>query len=143
MGVVLRIDPKMADLLNAFSAENLTKYLTAVGDLELSQTRSRFNQQVDPSGNPWLITKRKIKDPSAKILRKSSVLFNSLASQVVGNSVYIGTNLSYASVHQNGEFVKTKFTTFQMPQRQFIGTNDKTIRNIENAFQATMRSILK
>lgn len=135
MGVKLRIDPKFKNLVNAFSAEHLNQYLTAVGDLELSKTRQRFRNQVDPDFNPWKITIRKILDPSAKILRKSGNLFNSTARQVAGKSVYIGTNLSYAVFHQDG--------TDKIPQRRIFGINNQTQKSIEQAFNTIMGKILK
>lgn len=158
MGVKLKIDPEMKDLFNVFSPENLNQYLTAVGDLELSKTKQRFVKQVDPDGNPWKTTVRKILNPSAKILRKSGVLFNSIQRKVHGNSVFIGTNLSYAEVHQNGAVIKAKNKKFlkfsieggtffkkqvTIPQRRFVGINEETQRSVEQAFNTIMGRILK
>lgn len=158
MGVSLRIDPKFKDLINAFSAENLRRYLTAVGDLELSKTRQRFVKEIDPDGNPWQSTVRKALDPSAKILRRTGVLFNSIQRQVSGNSVFIGTNLSYARTHQEGATIRPRNANFlafrignqffrkkqvTIPQRRFIGINSGTQKSVEDAFQSTMRNILK
>ena len=158
MGVKLRIDPEMSNLFKAFSVENMNRYLTAVGDLELSKTRQRFVKQVDPENNPWKTTVRKILNPSAKILRKSGILFNSIQRKVEGNSVFIGTNLSYAETHQNGAIIKAKNKKFlkfsieggtffkkqvTIPQRRFIGTNDQTQKSIETAFNTIMGKILK
>lgn len=158
MGVKLKIDSDMTELFQAFSQKNMREYLTAIGDLELSQTRQRFVKQVDPDGNAWKVTVRKIINPSAKILRKSGGLFNSIQRKVHGNSVFIGTNLSYAEVHQNGAVIKAKNKKFlkfsieggtffkkqvTIPQRRFVGINNQTQKNIEQAFNATMRKILK
>lgn len=158
MGVSLKIDPKFKDLINAFSAENLRNYLTSVGDLELSKTRQRFVKQVDPDNNPWQTTVRKIFDPSAKILRRTGALFNSIQRQVSGKSVYVGTNLSYAKTHQEGAVIRPRTANFlafrvgnnfyrkkevTIPQRRFIGINSETQKSVEDAFQSTMRKILK
>lgn len=158
MGVKFKIDPEMSELFKAFSPENLHQYLTAVGDLELSKTKQRFVKQVDPDGNPWKTTVRKILNPSAQILRKSGVLFNSLQRKVDGNSVFIGTNLKYAEVHQNGAVIKAKNKNFlkftiegrtffkkevTIPQRRFIGINDETQKSVEQAFNTIMGRILK
>lgn len=158
MGVVLEIDDKLKDLFEAFSDQNKIKYLTAIGDLELSKTKTRFVQQVDPDNNPWRSTVRKALDPSAKILRKTGNLFNSLARKVEGDSVFIGTNLNYATTHQNGAVIKPKTKNFlafsiggnffrkkqvTIPQRRLVGVNDETAKSIEQAFQSTMRNILR
>lgn len=158
MGVKLKIDSDMTELFQAFSQKNMREYLTAIGDLELSQTRQRFVKQVDPDGNAWKVTVRKIINPSAKILRKSGGLFNSIQRKVQGKSVFIGTNLSYAETHQEGAVIKTKNKKFlkfsieggtffkkqvTIPQRRFIGINNQTQKSIEQAFNATMRKILK
>lgn len=158
MGVKLKIDSDMTELFRAFSQKNMREYLTAIGDLELSQTRQRFVKQVDPDGNAWKVTVRKIINPSAKILRKSGVLFNSIQRKVHGKSVFIGTNLSYAETHQEGAVIKAKNKKFlkfsieggtffkkqvTIPQRRFIGINNQTQKSIEQAFNATMRKILK
>lgn len=148
----------MTELFQAFSQKNMREYLTAIGDLELSQTRQRFVKQVDPDGNAWKVTVRKIINPSAKILRKSGSLFNSIQRKVQGKSVFIGTNLSYAKTHQEGAVIKAKNKKFlkfsieggtffkkqvTIPQRRFIGINNQTQKSIEQAFNATMRKILK
>lgn len=158
MGVKFKIDPEMKKLFSAFSPEGLKRYLTAVGDLELSETKKRFEKQVDPEFNPWKSTVRQAFDPSAKILRKSGILFNSITKKVEGDSVFIGTNLSYASTHQFGAVIKAKnkkflkFTiggnTFSkkqvtIPQRRFIGLNTQTGKSIEQAFATVMQRILK
>lgn len=158
MGVKIKIDPEMTKLFQAFSPQNMNEYLTAVGDLELSKTRQRFVKQVDPDGNPWKRTVRQILNPSAKILRKSGVMFNSIQRKVEGTSVFIGTNLSYAETHQEGATIKAKrkkFLRFQIeggtffkkqvtiPQRRFIGINDQTQKSVEQAFNTIMGKILK
>lgn len=158
MGVKYKIDPKLTDLFDAFSVENVRQYLTAVGDLELSKTKQRFVKEIDPDGNQWATTVRKKINPSAKILRKTGGLFNSLQRQVQGNSVFIGTNLSYAETHQEGAVIKAKQKKFlkfgieggtffkkqvTIPQRRFIGINSETEKSVEQAFNTIMRKILK
>jgi phage virion morphogenesis protein len=117
------------------------KLLNEIADLELSQTRQRFIQQIDPSGTKWKQTLRQKKNPSAKILRKSGVLFNSLAKKIIGNSAFIGTNVSYALIHQTGGSFKVGNRNFKMPKRQFIGTNDQTILNIDRAIRNLINRI--
>lgn len=158
MGVKLKIDPEMTDLFKSFSQENMHRYLTAVGDLELSKTRRRFVDGVDPDFEPWKQTVRQKINPSAKILRKSGMLLNSLERKVEGNSVFIGTDRSYAKTHQYGAVIKAKNKKFlkftieggtffkkqvTIPQRRFIGINDQTAVSIEQAFNTIMRKILK
>ncbi len=157
MGVSIKIDSRFTELFDAFSSSNKVKFLTALGDLELSKTKKRFIDQVDPENRPWVPTVRKALDPSARILRKSSNLFNSITRQVQGNSVFIGTNVQYAETHQNGatirpvtsDFLRFKIGTrwfskkeVVIPQRRFIGINDETGKSIEEAFQTIMRKIL-
>lgn len=117
------------------------KLLNEIADLELSATRQRFIQQIDPSGNKWKATFRQKRNPSAKILRKSGILFNSIAKKVIGNSAFIGTNVSYALIHQTGGTFTVQGRKVKMPQRQFIGTNDQTILNIDRAIRNLINRI--
>lgn len=158
MGVNIKIDSKFVELFKAFNNEGKKKYLTALGDLELSKTKRRFANQVDPEGNAWKSTVRKALDPSAKILRKTGNLFNSITRIVEGDSVFVGTNIRYAETHQDGAVIKPKVKKFlqfkiagqfftkkqvTVPQRRFVGINDETSKSIETAFQTTLRNILK
>lgn len=111
------------------------KLLNNIADLELQETRLRFINQVNPSFTPWKQTQRQKKDPSAKILRRTSNLFNSITKKVVGDAAYIGTNVSYAAFHNEG----TKF----IPKRQFIGANQQTILNIDKAIKNMIEKDIK
>ncbi len=149
MGISISVNAK--NLQNFLKRAELSlgerqKFLTDIADLELSSTRARFIRQVDPQGKPWKKTLRQKRNSTAKILRRTGVLFNSLARKIVGDTAFIGTNISYAKIHQEGgrfsvpaqSRISSKGKPFtipsfvvNMPKRQIIGTNSQTILNID------------
>ena len=162
MALSIKVDAK--NLLAFFKRAELSlgekqKFLTDIGDLELSSTRQRFIKQIDPQGKAWKPTLRQKRNSTAKILRKSGVLFNSLARKVVDGSVFIGTNISYGKIHQTGGTftvpAQTRTSTqgkvfsipaykVTMPKRSFIGNNSQTLLNIDRVIKNLInKDILK
>lgn len=136
----IQVDSKelQAFLKRSEGLKDVTRLLNAIADLELSQTKQRFVKQIDPAGNPWKPTQRQKKNPSAKILRKTGNLFNSLTKKIIGQSAFIGTNVSYGLFHQTGD------SSRGLPKRQFVGTNAKTFKNIDLAIKTFInKGILK
>lgn len=78
--------------------------LDAVGRVVKSKVQLGFHNSTDPYGQPWAPLKTRAGAP----LRDKGHLMNSFDYRVEGNSVVIGTNLSYARVHQDGATIRPK-----------------------------------
>jgi phage gpG-like protein len=78
--------------------------LDAVGRVVKSKAQLGFHNGTDPYGRPWAPLKSRAGQP----LRDKGHLMNSFDYRVEGNSVVIGTNLSYARVHQDGATIRPK-----------------------------------
>lgn len=87
----------------------------------------KSNYHAVPKGWRWW------KRPD-KILRDTSVLFNSLSTRYTDTYTIVGTNVSYAKKHQEGIGVKP---------RPFLGINLKTVQNVNYVFSKYLRGILK
>ena len=103
----------MQDLnhLNAFlqnlstKASNLAPILYHTQDAMFQLSMDSFDKEADAFGNPWKPTKslKNQKFGKKKILQDTGVLKESITARNDGvNKVAIGSNLSYAPIHQFG-----------------------------------------
>lgn len=91
-------------------AHNLTPILYHTQDVIYQKSMDSFEKERDAFGNPWKLTKglrsKKLSSKSLrkkKILQDSGVLKESIISRNDGRAkVSIGSNLSYAPIHQFG-----------------------------------------
>lgn len=100
----------------AAALQNLQPMLDEIGGTIITQTQLRFQAGgPSPDGIPWkplsaatIRSRRKGKGDTSKIqpLRDIGTLMNSIGKgsnkRIDGNSVWIGTNVAYAPVHQFG-----------------------------------------
>ena len=75
--------------------------LTEVGEAMVSGTLQRFQDGVDPEGQPWEPSHRALAD-GGKTLVDSAALQNSIAALATASAVYVGSNLVYSRIHQEG-----------------------------------------
>lgn len=83
---------------------NPREALTAVGQVMEDKVRLGFQNSTDPYGRPW----KPLKSRTGKPLSDSGLLENSFSYKVEGNSVVVGTNRTYAPVHQYGATIRPK-----------------------------------
>ena len=101
----------------------------------------RFDDSVDPEGNPWPVSLRVMTSQGGgKTLVDKALLRNSITSNATEHDVEIGTNVIYAAIHQFGGTIRPKsakalafnipgigFVQTQavnIPARPFLGFND-------------------
>jgi len=103
--------------------------LNKLGVLEVSQTKLRFRRQLDPQGNAWrpLDSSTIRQKNSAVILKKTGRLSQSINHVVLGNRLFVGTNVKYGKFHQEGRG--------NNPIRQFLGVNERTRQNAETVIK--------
>jgi len=95
------------------AAINPKESLPVIGETIVDHVREGFDKEQDPYGSPWkplaastLAARRG--NGGARILRDTNRLYNSINSQVRGDGVAIGTNVTggkkveYGAAHQFG-----------------------------------------
>lgn len=154
MGVRTRGDfNQLAQALRKASQLDIKNKLgKPVGEAMVSSTRERFRTSKDPTGKPWkplsattvnLGFKKKdykksgglkkgVAEREAKrlILVQKSILKNSISAKPEGTQVAVGTNVTYARIHQlGGKAGRRKKVT--IPARPYLGVSDSDQREIE------------
>lgn len=84
--------------------EDPSPVLDALGRQVKTNVQLGFVAGTDPYGRPWAPLKLRSGQP----LRDKGHLMNSIDYQAEGNSVVIGTNMSYAPTHQFGATIEAK-----------------------------------
>ncbi|ANV98300.1 phage virion morphogenesis protein [Helicobacter enhydrae] len=103
-------------------AQDLTPILYHTQDALYQKTMDSFEKERDPFGNPWAPTKKK-KPLKQKILQDTGVLKASIiARNNRVDKVSIGSNLSYAPIHQFGGHAGKGGKAF-IPPRAYLPTH--------------------
>jgi phage virion morphogenesis protein len=122
--VAIRIDLDDALLKAALdSIETLMKDLSdpleSLGAVLLSSTLGRFERGVGPDGVQWRPSSRAI-DQGGQTLIDTGLLRSSMVYQTGPDSVRVGSNMVYASIHQEGGQAG-RGGKVQIPARPFLG----------------------
>lgn len=110
---IIGLDPIQRRLRAAAGAfSNLRPMLTEIGETVITQTQLRFVDSESPDGSKWaplsavtLARRRKGNGPNKdgpQPLLDNRRLFSSIDKRVDANSVFVGTNVIYARMHQFG-----------------------------------------
>jgi len=108
----------------SFNAQNMRPALRKIGGMLERTTENAFNRQ----GPGWKPLKAATKTQKQKagfsggILTRRGDLAGSVTSQIEGNTVFIGSNLEYAGVHQFG------FPAKKIPKRPFLIVSEAELR---------------
>lgn len=101
--------PGIAKAVRTMRADGLRLMLSDIGEYLLRATRDRAARQVAPDGSPWAPLSpsyKKYKDrkrPGVPMLKFDfHMLGDQLAHQVVGDTLFVGTNAPYGAIHQFG-----------------------------------------
>ncbi|WP_297814063.1 phage virion morphogenesis protein [uncultured Helicobacter sp.] len=84
--------------------ENKTPLLRRIANTLQNITEESFDKQASPFGEKWKPNSPKTlqKKRGNKILIQSGLLSQSFTQKVTGSSAQVGTNKSYAAIHQFG-----------------------------------------
>lgn len=93
--------------------------LRDAGEIMISGTARRFEQGVDPEGRPWEISERAMAQGGQTLL-DSGRLRSSIDAAEDGQTVYVGSNLAYARIHQLGGEAGRGHKT-KLPARAYLG----------------------
>ena len=114
---------RMLDRLSRLDTQRL---LTQVGGELEAQTRERLSEtKTAPDGKPWKPWSRRYAaraKPNAKLLERTGKMIDSIAFEVGGDAVTVGSNMVYAATHQFGRG--------NIPARPFLGVSDENVEDI-------------
>jgi phage virion morphogenesis protein len=102
----------------------LTYAFTELGEYILTETDMRFDRGVDPTGKPWLVSKRAMKD-GGKTLVDHAILRQSVNYNATHDSVEVGVGNFpvYARIHQKGGRTG-KGHRVLLPARPYLGITE-------------------
>jgi phage virion morphogenesis protein len=141
----LRIVIDDAEIMDALSqlqraAQNPAKAMAEVAAALLQSTRRRFEAQTAPDGQKWQRLSprtaaqrvgRKRKRGFDNILRRSNRLYKSITALADSTSATVGTNVLYASIHQQGGKIdipareQTLYMANRLRGNRFVKANSK------------------
>lgn len=132
--------------------------LEGIGNILVTNTQRRFDKEESPKGEKWKKSQRAILQ-NGKTLTDKGQLKKSIASQIQGDTVIVGTNKEYARIHQFGGVIKPKkgkYLKFKnpdgtwslvkevtMPPRPFIGISDDDIDDAKHLIADFMKDSFK
>lgn len=122
----------LVTMIEDFKATNFAEAFDQIADVMAEKTRENFLNESSPSGRRWpelspATVARKGHDQilvDSTALRKSVVMRNAPGhvEQIGKDKIVYGTDVNYAVFHQEG--------TSRMPQREFLGVDDKNVDNM-------------
>ena len=86
---------------------NTQALMESVGDALVSCTMKRFDEKKDPKGKPWKPSRRAI-EKGGETLTNKGRLRDSIDYAATPDKVMVGSNLTYARIHQKGGTIKPK-----------------------------------
>jgi phage gpG-like protein len=140
---IIQIEVDGFDVLGAvvqkLGAFNETAAVDEASALLLNKIRTRFLSQVDPNGQPWIVSKAALIREKLGIgggtLYDTGNLFHSLQLYSISpNERAIGTDVPYAGYLNDG--------TVKMPAREFMGLSDVDVSLAESVVVKRIQELL-
>lgn len=154
IGMSVRDADRIGRALNALmeASGNLRQPFEEIGAALRSSTEQRFEDEVDPEGDPWeeltertqnqLVTRRRKRGPD-HILRRKGLLYQSLTYAATHADVAVGSNRIYAAIHQLGGTDDMDPGPAAVPARPFLGVSDEDEREIEEILMEHLQRALR
>jgi phage virion morphogenesis protein len=131
---ILRIQIRAEDLERrlgqiAQRASNMRPAYQAIGNYLVGETQDRIKRETSPDGTRFqplaaaTVRRKAAKGKIRKILQEEGNLVGTIAAQVHGAGVAIGSNLPYAAIHQyGGKAGRGRKVT--IPARPYLGVSE-------------------
>ena len=121
-----------------FDSAKMQKFSRLAGAEMVYQTEERYINQHGPDGQPWLPSRRAIKD-NGDTLRYSGRLLASITYVPLPDGVTWGTNVVYARMMHYGG-LKSVFPHLwgDIPARPYLGMNDDDRASVLNIINRIM-----
>ncbi|SNR22887.1 phage virion morphogenesis protein [Paracoccus sediminis] len=132
-GINISVTPDLsgARRLAELSAEDLETLVFAIGELMVTQTKTRIaDEKTDPDGAPWApwsdaYAATRSARHSLLVDVGNPGLLESIANHSTADAAIVGTNLVYGRVHQVGS------DDGAIPARPYLGLSGENRREIE------------
>lgn len=130
------LQPVLARLNAVGDPRRIGEGLAQIGGLIESQTRRRFDERTSPDGDPWAPWSKGYKKKTGKaqtLLVATGAFRDSMAWDLNGEELRVGSNLVYAALHQFGGTDDMAPGPAAVPARPVLGVSDENAREIEEA----------
>ena len=110
--------------------------LANIGGLVESQTRARFDERVSPEGDAWAAWSEGYAATRKKgqtLLVASGAFRDSIAWDLTGDALRVGSNMVFAALHQEGGTDDMDPGAAAVPARPYLGLSDENVTEIEDA----------
>ena len=137
---------------------NTQALMESVGDALVSCTMKRFDEKKDPKGKPWKPSRRAI-EKGGETLTNKGRLRDSIDYAATPDKVMVGSNLTYARIHQLGGVIvpkKAKKLVFKghdgttravdkvtIPARPYLGVSESDLDAVRAAMADFLAGIFK
>lgn len=133
MSGALRIDMRrllpFRQRLAMLSQMRLARLVDTLGSEVEAQTRRRLSEEkTDPEGRPWVKWSdayAAVRPERGGLLDRDGGLVDSIAYEVDGDAVTVGSNLVYALVHQEG-----REDDMGIPARPYLGISAENLDDL-------------
>ncbi len=133
----------------ATAGEDLSPVMKDIAGIFADASEQAFNTEVDPNtGQPWEpLTEahsnaRKERGYIGSILAMTGQLAASLQSDYGMDFAQVGSNLTYAAIHQHGGIADMRPSNAAIHARPFLGVSHEDREEIMAALEAHLNSML-
>ena len=158
-GAVVEYKKSCDNLAKFFSSSQIDEkaVLSNIGGVMVAQTRDRLETtKKSPSGKSWVAWSEKYKKTrhgNQGLLNNMGDLTQSIAFNVNGDTLYVGSDLSYAGTHNYGDNSRitrklknggrSRPFNRNIPRREFLGMSKSNEVKIYTELDDYMNSLLK
>ena len=125
----------------AHNFANTQPLMETIGEVLVSGTLQRFQDEEDPDGKKWKPSVRAM-ETGDKTLSDTGRLQRSIDYAATSDTVMVGTNVVYGRIHQLGG--KTgKGHKVDMPARPYLGVSEEDMKEIRGTVEDFLKDALK
>lgn len=133
--------------LNALGQpRRMAEGLASIGGLVESQTRARFDERTSPEGDawtPWSEGYAATRKKGQTLLVASGGFRDSIAWDLTGDALRVGSNMVFAALHQEGGTDDMAPGPAAVPARPWLGLSDDNVVEIEEAMADWIAGVLQ
>lgn len=121
---------RLNQIAGQLDGPGLQAMLANIGETVVSQTKERFRSETGPDGNRWRISRRAAAE-GGQTLTDTARLKQSINKRLRPGSVEIGTNTTYAAVHQFGFSGTVNISSHSRVITQAFGQQLESARTVQ------------
>lgn len=141
------LDPVIARLNALGQPRRMAEGLANIGGLIQSQTERRIEEdRASPEGEawvPWSETYAASRHKGNRLLQASGAFRDSIAWDLTGDELRVGSNMVFAALHQFGGTDDMAPGPAAVPARPYLGLSAADIQEIEDAMGDWIASVMQ